>query len=104
MTDNLTQRDQAEDTFTALDLDGAGLLEAWTAYEANPDGTIRTAITASSGRNPSGLFLHLIRKGNHLKPPRQGRKLTGWRFARGSHGGTYVKDPLGTDPLPKGYS
>jgi hypothetical protein len=29
---------------------------------------------------------------------------TGWRFARGTHGGTYVPDPEGMDILPTGYS
>jgi hypothetical protein len=27
---------------------------------------------------------------------------TGFRFVRGSHGGTYVRDPAGTDVLPAG--
>lgn len=28
------------------------------------------------------------------------RRITGYRFVRGSHGGTYKKDPTGTDRLP----
>ena len=28
---------------------------------------------------------------------------TGIRFVRGSHSGTYVRDPEGTDMLPPGY-
>ena len=28
---------------------------------------------------------------------------TGWRFVRGAHGGTYVRDPDGHDILPAGY-
>lgn len=35
--------------------------------------------------------------------PVVGRKRTGWRWVRGSGGGTYVRDPEGTDPLPAGY-
>lgn len=35
--------------------------------------------------------------------PRPGR-VTGWRFARGSHGSTYVPDPAGTDVLPRGFT
>lgn len=31
------------------------------------------------------------------------RPRTGWRFVRGSHSGTYVRDPEGTDRLPPGY-
>lgn len=27
-------------------------------------------------------------------------RVTGWRFARGSHGGTWVEDPAGTDRPP----
>lgn len=30
------------------------------------------------------------------------RRTTGFRFVRGSHGGTYVRDPDGTDILPAG--
>jgi hypothetical protein len=29
-------------------------------------------------------------------------RATGFRFVRGSHGGTYVRDPTGTDVLPAG--
>lgn len=29
---------------------------------------------------------------------------TGYRFVRGSHGGSYVADPEGTDVLPRGYT
>lgn len=28
---------------------------------------------------------------------------TGFRFVRGTHGGSYVRDPDGTDVLPKGW-
>ena len=34
------------------------------------------------------------------KTPRRGGKppkVTGWRFVRGSHGGTFIQDPEGTD-------
>jgi hypothetical protein len=33
-----------------------------------------------------------------------GARRTGYRFIRGSHGGTYERDPAGTDILPSGYS
>ena len=39
------------------------------------------------------------RPGNYLPP----RKPTGWRFARGSHAGTYVRDPEGYDRPPKEF-
>jgi hypothetical protein len=29
---------------------------------------------------------------------------TGYRFVRGTHGGTYRRDPEGTDILPAGYT
>jgi hypothetical protein len=32
------------------------------------------------------------------------RRRTGYRMVRGSHGATYVRDPMGTDPLPLGYT
>ena len=31
------------------------------------------------------------------------RPRTGWRWIRGDGGGTYVRDPQGTDRLPPGY-
>jgi hypothetical protein len=34
---------------------------------------------------------------------KEGRKITGWRWMRGTHSGTYVRDPYGTDEPPKGY-
>ena len=36
-----------------------------------------------------------LKKGN--------RKKTGYRFVRGSHGSSYVRDPNGTDRLPNGW-
>jgi hypothetical protein len=38
------------------------------------------------------------------RPGEQHRPRTGYRFVRGSHSGTYVRDPDGTDRLPAGYS
>lgn len=35
--------------------------------------------------------------------PRDGRKRTGYRMVRGSHGVSYVPDPEGVDPLPNGW-
>ena len=31
------------------------------------------------------------------------QRRTGFRFVRGSHGGTFVRDPDGTDVLPPGH-
>jgi hypothetical protein len=33
-----------------------------------------------------------------------GARRTGYRFIRGTHGGSYVRDPQGTDILPAGFS
>ena len=33
-----------------------------------------------------------------------GARRTGIRFIRGTHSGTYIRDPEGTDLLPAGYS
>jgi hypothetical protein len=32
-----------------------------------------------------------------------GARRTGYRFVRGTHGGTYVRDPNGTDIIPAAY-
>jgi hypothetical protein len=33
-----------------------------------------------------------------------GARRTGYRFIRGTHSGTYERDPQGTDLLPTGYT
>ena len=33
-----------------------------------------------------------------------GARRTGYRFVRGTHSGSYVRDPQGNDILPAGYS
>ncbi len=33
-----------------------------------------------------------------------GKRRTGYKFVRGTHGGSFVRDPDGTDILPAGYS
>jgi hypothetical protein len=93
---------EAAALFAEMDLQGAGLLEAWTAYDTNETGTIRCAIKAQEGRRPGGLFLHMIRQGDHLKVVKKQRR-TGYRWVRGTHGGTYVRDVKGTDSLPGGH-
>jgi hypothetical protein len=51
--------------------------------------------------------MHRVSRGEHfdaqleLEPKRKRR--TGWRFVRGSHAGTYVQDPNGTDEPPSGH-
>jgi hypothetical protein len=38
------------------------------------------------------------------RPNEQLRPRTGYRFVRGTHSGTYIRDPEGTDRLPVGYT
>lgn len=33
-----------------------------------------------------------------------GARRTGYKFVRGSHGGSYIRDPQGTDMLPSGHT
>lgn len=81
----------------------------WDAFLVSPSGLERCAYAARAlgrryGNQGAGLLLTMIRRGEHaLEPDESVRRVTGWRFVRGSHSGTYVPDPQGTDPLPKGY-
>ncbi len=36
-------------------------------------------------------------------PKQPERHRTGWRFVRGTHSGSYIRDPEGTDRLPAGH-
>lgn len=83
--------------------------EVWEALKAHPDGVVRCARRAKSvsernGTSGAGLLLTMIRSGEHtLEPNPTAPRITGWRFVRGSHSGSYVEDPNGVDPLPPGY-
>jgi hypothetical protein len=84
--------------------------ELWTALKANAEGVERCVERARAtgrrhGRSGAGLLVWMIREGEHLlEPDPSVRSVTGWRFVRGSHSGSYVADPKGTDPLPPGYA
>ena len=41
---------------------------------------------------------------DNTRPGEEHRPRTGYRFVRGTHSGTYIRDPQGTDPLPFGYT
>lgn len=41
-----------------------------------------------------------ILQATHPAVANSGGKKTGYRFVRGSHGSTYIRDPEGTDDLP----
>jgi hypothetical protein len=85
--------------------------EMWVAFQANPEGVERCALTAKAfsqrqGRNGGGLLLTMVRRGDHLLEAKPETKMpTGWRWVRGESGaaGTFVEDPEGTDRLPPGY-
>jgi hypothetical protein len=46
----------------------------------------------------------LARAEARLRAEAQGRRLTGCRLVRGTHGGTYVLDPEGTDEPPEWWN
>jgi hypothetical protein len=83
--------------------------EVWDAWQASP-GEVELlaerarAFGAREGTSGAGLLLTMLRRGDHLlkRNPRRPR-VTGWRFVRGTHSGTYVPDPAGIDQLPQGY-
>lgn len=83
--------------------------EVWDAWQCAETGVERCALQASAygqrhNNTGAGVLLSMIRRGEHLHvPDRSARRITGWRFSRGSHSATYVPDPRGTDPLPAGY-
>jgi hypothetical protein len=83
--------------------------EVWEAFVAHPAGVGRCAERAKAtgertGTTGAGLLLTMIRAGEHRLDPHPARaRVTGWRFVRGTHSGTYVPDPAGTDLLPDGY-
>lgn len=87
--------------------------EVWADWQINPDGVERCALEAKAftKHEPgtgAGLFLTMLRRGDHLHrvsdPHEPRQRITGWRWVRGSHSGTYVRDKQGTDALPPGYS
>ena len=96
-----TDREMAEVLFADMNLRGAGLAEAWSAFDESEAGTVKCALD-SFGRTERAaiVFLGMIRGGEHRVP--QGKR-TGWRMVRGTHGVDYIRDPYGGDPLPPDY-
>lgn len=45
---------------------------------------------------------HVARVVAGIRARRSGVRVTGWRHERGTHGISFVRDPMGTDPPPKG--
>lgn len=83
--------------------------EVYAAWLEAPDGVRRCALRARAagerdGTTGAGLLVTMLRAGEHrLTANPSAQRVTGWRFVRGSHGGTYVEDPKGTDRLPPAY-
>lgn len=88
-----------------------------TAHRDAPAGTGQLAREAAEygrvrGNTGAGLLLHRLRRGDHFDAELaidagtsgDKRKVTGWRWTRGSHGETWVRDPNGRDVPPKGYA
>ena len=82
------------------------------AHTEAPKGLVVVALDcknygAARGNSGAGLLMLRITRGDHydqelaLDPARKRR--TGWRYVRGSHAGTFVHDPEGTDELPRDY-
>jgi hypothetical protein len=98
----MTEEQRPGDWFAHFDFTERQRSEALDAWTENPWGTRQVMRAAFRANNPVAEFLERIRRREHTRPS-AGAKLTGWRFVRGSHSGTYVEDPWGTDPLPPGY-
>jgi len=81
----------------------------YDALLENADGLEDCALRAQAignrnGNPGTGLLLTMIRDGEHLRTfDPNARRITGWRFVRGTHSGSYVRDKLGTDLLPEGH-
>lgn len=67
---------------------------------------------ASRGNTGAGLLMRRITLGEHYDRDLEAaplakadaRKVTGWRWTRGSHGESWSRDPLGRDVPPRGYA
>jgi len=101
--EDLTPREMADALFSEMGLRGKALELAWLAFNEHPDGTVAIALAAFEGTNPAGLFTFKREQGEHAVSAGSGQRRTGWTFQRGSHSGTYVRDPKGIDVLPSGY-
>jgi hypothetical protein len=103
MSEQQNLRRRALEAFLTFKFTDRQWEEVWEAFQAEPDSCERLALRAMSGQNPVALFLSELRAGAHLEPEHVPVRYTGWRFVRGSHGGSYVRDPRGLDRLPAGY-
>ncbi len=83
------------------------LEHARECYDECPEGFTRCVQRAQRFERPGGYLVTMLKRDQHLDPLYaeidHRDKVTGWRFAHGSHSGTYIRDPEGRDVLPKGY-
>lgn len=96
---------QAAELFADMGLDGAALAAAWDAFATHPEGTVKVALGSFGAHvnSPAQLFGWFLRRGEHERAQLNGHRRTGFSWKRGTHSGTYVRDPRGTDPLPPYY-
>lgn len=84
--------------------------EVWAHWQDCPEGVERVALDAReiatrNGNSGAGLFLHMLRKGEQFEAVlADRRRITGWRWTRGTHGETWIRDPKGRDIPPRGYA
>jgi len=77
------------------------LRELESAYEENPLGLSRCIRDSLAGDRPAALLTSMVKEGAHRRgEAASGQRYTGARFVRGTHSGTHIKDPLGTDKPP----
>lgn len=93
----------------SFNLSTRGRSKVGDALALSPEGTLRCAREAAlyasrHGGTGAGLLVTMLERDEHLQDSQTPqRRPTGWRFVRGTHSGTYVRDRKGTDPLPAGY-
>jgi hypothetical protein len=97
------------------ELRGISLTESQTAdaricFEQHPEGFQRCVEKALRFDRPGARLVVMLKRDQHLgavyAEVDTEERITGWKFkhgANGEGGGTYVRDPEGVDPLPKGY-
>lgn len=96
-----------EDAIAEFSLPKRHLDDARMCFEECPEGFMACVQKALRLDRPSGTLVAMLKRDQHLEPLYaeidKADPVTGWRFVRGTHGGTYARDPEGQDKLPKGY-